>query len=85
MNENVTRLLSRTATLQNFSVAALVASFVFLGAEGSSSKQLHFEDHPAVAAIPRDLGFVGIPTIMDTSHVHVLSGSAAILLGTTSP
>jgi hypothetical protein len=65
MNENVTRLLTWTATLQDFSVAALVASVVFLGAQVPPSEHLHFEDHLPVAAISQDLGFVGIPTIVD--------------------
>ncbi|MGE5527387.1 MAG: hypothetical protein ACM3Q9_01835 [Methanosarcina sp.] len=84
MNENVTRLLARTATLQNFGTAALVTSFVLLGAQGSSSEHLHFEDHFPAAAISKDLGFVGIPTIMDISHVKVVSGSASILPGADS-
>jgi len=81
MDNDLTRLLGWTATLQDFSVAALVTSFVFLGTQAPASEHLHFEDHLPVAAISRDLRVVGIPTIMDISDAQVVSGSAAILPG----
>lgn len=79
MND-ATRFLAWAATLQDFGAAALVSSLVcLLGAQTLPSEHLHLEDRLPVAAVSRDLGIVGIPTITDIRHAQTVSGSAAIL------
>lgn len=82
MDRSVTRLLGWAATLQNFSVTALLAWIlaITLATQGIPSGHLHFADQSPAISVSRDLGFVGIPTVViQPSQLVSIAGSAAVL------